>query len=110
MYTHSQLKFMKNFKFKITRSQLNVIYELTTNSVHLHNNSFEHKLIVCELLEIHKKLLIKWTYPKEGKNTIIFSPAQAIAFMLYYNKINFTDPFVLATMSTILTAIHQQYI
>ncbi len=102
---------MQNDKFKIiaTKDQLNAMYGLITNSVHVHNDSFEHKLVICELVEIYKKILVKWTFPKKV-NTITLTPAQAIAFWLYYNKISFNDPFVFATVNPILMSIHQQYI
>jgi hypothetical protein len=70
----------------------------------------QDKLIVSELIEVHKKLLVKWTYPTEGKQTLVLTPSQALAFWLYFSNVIFTDSFMIGMMEPIMTSIHQHYV
>jgi len=100
-------------KIKVTRDQLHVLYSLVNDSILLKPEDMLAKLIHCKMIEIHKKILLKWTYPQR-KNTITLTSAQAIAFWFMYHdctdEILNSDPFLFSTINPILTTIHQQYV
>lgn len=102
---------MLKFKFKLNKEQLNALYHLINHEVGIETGpTMQNKMYASVLLEIHKKLLLKWTYPNV-KNSITFSSTQALVFWILFSPEDFTTfPFLFATINPILTAIHQQYV
>lgn len=99
------------FKFKVTRSQLDVLYGLVIGAATLRTDSLERKLLVSHMIEIHKKILAKWSYPSP-KMSIVFTPCEAMAFWLMFKdikEVSLNNPFVFATIDPLLTQIHQKY-
>lgn len=102
---------MLNDKFKIilTKEQLDVIFIRVRKVTSERPDLMADKLMTSIMLGIYKKLLLKWSFPS-SRNHISLTVPEAIAFWLTFNNFDFYDPFVSATMRTILNNIHQKFI
>jgi hypothetical protein len=98
-----------SYKMKLTRDQLNVVHQYVELASRIPAKDFAHKLLICQMICIHKKTLVKWSYPKQV-NTLKFSASEAIAFWLMFENEDFTDSFVMVTMRAIINDIHKQFI
>ena len=97
------------YKIKLNINQLRVVYELIQCSTTIPVKNMQHRLLILHMIEIHKKLIPKWTYPAE-RTTVVFTATQAIAFYFMFNNEDFFEPLTHATMKRILTEIHRQFI
>lgn len=97
------------YKIIVTKEQLNVIFIRVLLAAELQPKDMIGKLMVSHLIAIHKKLLLKWTFPS-AKNSISLTTPEAIAFWISFHHFKFSDPYVFATFNPILNDIHQKFI
>lgn len=95
---------------KLTQAQFQSFYKIIEIAAGVPVKSYEHKLLVAHMVEIHKKILPKYSYPQPNVS-ITLSATEAIALYLTFRRFswNFTDPYLMALFTTICNNIHQQY-
>jgi hypothetical protein len=98
-----------NYTMKLTRDQLNVVHQYVELASRIPAKDFAHKLLICQMISIHKKTIVKWSYPV-AKNKVKLSVSEAIAFWLMFENEDFTDAFVMVTMRSIINDIHKTFI
>jgi len=98
-----------NIKIKLTKDELDIIYNAVSVCVSAPASTMNEKLISRLLAQIHRKLLLKWTYMLH-QNTVTLNSAEALAFWLKFNGQTFKHPRALALFRSILDKIHQKYI
>ena len=101
----------EKFKIKLNENELSVVFETLETACDIEAKTMLSKLLVCEIISIHKKLLPKFTYMKKV-NTISFTASEAVAFWIVFSTYDFNmaGSFIMATMRKVLDAIHKQYV
>lgn len=97
------------YKIKLSKDQLNVVYKFVGNAIESRPKHMQKMLLIANMHSLHKKMLLKWTYPAQV-NSITLTMSEAVSFWILFNDMQFDDPFVLATMTPILNDIHRKYI
>ncbi len=99
---------VEKFKIKLNQSELDVLYQVLQVAISMNPEQMITKVYVAEMVDLYKKVLLKWTCPKE-MNTVVMTAAQAISFYLLFNSYFNSNIHTHITINTICNTIHKQY-
>lgn len=99
----------EKFKIKLNKSELDALYNVLELVTTMKPKQMNTKVYVAEMLELYKKVLLKWTCPKD-KNTVTMTVPQALSFYILFNSYININIHTHVTVRVICDAIHKQYV